>query len=214
MSRTRANRGYAWDALATRSAERGGFERLGSYLEGQPFGLGGAVSPTVQVFFQRITFTEVGPVVWLGVYVDAFEDEWRDRRLMTGLPAKGQSPVFALDGANVRCLSPRPWVSISPSDQEVADMAEWLDRAFEYAKRLPSSMESLIAAIESTRMVDHTVESYLGHPVKVRGFVEWLRRTHGVDVGGELLPGLDPRTEPYDVDAMLGRPSGERQPPG
>jgi len=93
-------------------------------------------------------------------------------------------------------------------------MAEWLDRAFEYAKRLPSSMESLIAAIESARMVDHTVEGYFGHPVKVRGFVEWLRRTHGVDVGGELLPGLDPRTEPYDVDAMLGRPSGERQPPG
>lgn len=193
-----------------KAAERGGFKSASSDLEGEPFSIGGAVSPSVQVFFQRITFTEVAPVVWLGVYVEAFECEWRDRRLKTGLPAGGQSPVFGLDSMNVASLRPRPWVSNSPSDQEVAKVAEWLDRAFEYAKRLPSSLESLLAAIESGRMVDHPVTHYLGHPVEVRGFVEWLHREHGVDVAARLLPGLSLRTEPYDVQAMLGSSSDER----
>jgi hypothetical protein len=146
----------------------------------------------------------VAPDAWLGVYVEAFENAWRDRRFKTGLPAKRDSPVFVLSSLNFASLRPRPWVSSSPSDQEVATVAEWLDRAFEGAKRLPSSTESLLAAIESARIDDQTVEAYLGHPVKVRGFVQWLRLEHGVDLGGRLLPGLSLRTEPYDVEAMLG----------
>jgi hypothetical protein len=211
MSPNRARSNYAWDDLAIRSAQRSGFERLsGGYLAGDPFSFGGAVSPCVQVFFQRTTSTELGPVAWLGVYVEAFESEWRDRLLMTDVPAEGESPVLALDSRNVRRLRPRPWVSVTPSEPEVSDMTAWLDRAFEYARLLPSSMEDLIAVIDSTRIVDQTLESYLGHPVKVRGLVAWLFRTQGVDVSGRLLPLLPDRTDPYNVDAMLGPSLGER----
>jgi hypothetical protein len=67
-------------------------------------------------------------------------------------------------------------------------------------------MNDLMAAIEANRIADHEVWAYLGHPVKVRGLVDWMRRAHGVDVGGRLLPLLSDRTDPYDVQTMLGRP--------
>ncbi len=86
-------------------------------------------------------------------------------------------------------------------------MQDWLGRVFDYAKRrLPSGVPALVSAFDAGRIADHSVEAYLGHPVKVRGLVGWLRRARGIDVGERVLPLLGGRTEPYDVSAMLGPP--------
>ena len=125
--------------------------------------------------------------------------------MRTDSPPEYEGPAFGLNALNVRALRPRPWSPDPPSAEDVAALGEWFDRVFEYAsRRLPSSMDSLVAAIEANRIADHDVGAYHGHPVKVRGFVDWLRRTHAVDLGPRLLPLLPNRTEPYDVSVMLG----------
>lgn len=206
MGRSRAEKSYDWAALARQSAKEVGFEDVtGLLLRGEAFKLGGAVSPCVQVFFQRVTNTDIAPFAFLGVFVEEFEGDWGDRLLRTRLPAKSEDTPFCLYVANIAGLRPRPWCATSPSDQHVAAMQGWLVQVFDYARRrLPSSMTSLVAAVEADRIADHPIWAYLGHPVKVRGFVEWLRRTQGVDVGEHVLPLLDDRTEPYDVRVMLG----------
>ena len=113
---------------------------------------------------------------------------------------------FALYAANIAKLRPRPWSPNSPSDQDVASVRDWLDLLFDHAKRLPSSVDGLAAAIEANKIADHNAEAYLGHPVKVRGLVEWLHRNHGVDLRARVLPHLRDHTEPYDVNVMLGPP--------
>jgi len=200
--------GFAWAALAKASAERAKFEDVRSPLDDQSFSLGGEVSPCLQVSFQRVTFTEVAPEVYFGVYTEEFEREWRDRLLRSALPPKFRdSPPFLLHSANVASLRPRPWSPNSPSDEDVVAVEQWLDRAFAYAaERLPHSMTDLAAAIEANRIGDHPMGFYAGHPVKVRAFVDWTRRTHGVDLGARLLPLLSDRTDPYDLKTMLGLP--------
>jgi hypothetical protein len=195
---------FEWAALAEQSAERARFRPVRCPMEGQAFSLGGEVSPSVQIFFRRVTFAEIAPEIFFGVHAEPFELEWHERLLRTGLAPELESPALGLHAANVAGLRPRPWSAISPSDEDVALVREWLDRAFEYAKRLPSSVTSLVASIEANRIVDHSVEAYVGHPVKVRGFADWLRRVHGVEVGERLFPLLSDRTEPYDLDIMLG----------
>ena len=194
---------FAWKDIAKKAADAANFKNTPYKMEGESFNLGGEVSPSVQVFFQRVTNTEIAPTVFFGVYIEDFERLWHDRLLRAGLRPERENPTFALHSANVASLRPRPWVPNSPSHEDVASMREWLDRAFTYAKRLPARVDSLVAAIEANGIADHSVEAYLGHPVKVRGFVEWLRRTHGVEVGEHVLPLLDDRTEPYDVRVML-----------
>ena len=195
---------FEWAALAEQSAERAGFRPLRCPMEGQAFSLGGEVSPSVQIFFRRVTFAEIAPEIFFGVHVEPFELEWRGRLARTGLAPEFESPALGLHVANVAGLRPRPWSAISPSDEDVAQVREWLDRAFEYAKRLPSSVTGLVASIEVNKIVDHNVEAYLGHPVKVRGFADWLHRVHGVELSERLFPLLSDRTEPYDLDIMLG----------
>ena len=51
-------------------------------------------------------------------------------------------------------------------DKDVAAVRDYIDRAFEYAKRLPSSIDSLAAAIQANKIGDHEVWFYLGHSVK------------------------------------------------
>jgi len=193
-----------WARFAAQSARNAGYAETPCPLEGQPFSLPGEVAPCVQVFVRRVTFNEVAPEAFIGVYLEAFERGWRDRLIRTGLDPKHQTPTFGLHIANVLRLGLTPWAPNAPSDQDVAAVKDWLDRVFDYAKRLPSSLDSLVAAINANKIADHNVEAYLGHPVKVRGFVQWLRREHGIDIGDRLLPLLSDRTEPYDVRAMLG----------
>jgi hypothetical protein len=202
------DRSPIWAAFAEGAAEAAGFHRVEWPLESGSFGLGGEVSPHVAIRFQRVTDTNVAPEVVVGVYSEAFEREWGDRLRRTSLRLDvGEAPPFSLLALNIDGLVPRPWTPRSPSDEDVAELKDYLDRSFEYAKRrLPSNIDSLVAAIEADKIGDHPVWFYLGHPVKVRGFVQWLRRTHGVDVGDRLLSGLDDETEPYDVKVMLDAP--------
>lgn len=197
-------RNLPWSGIAEEAAGRAGFTKPPYPLLGQAFYLGGEVSPSVLVGFQRVAPKTVAPEVAVGVYIEPFEREWLDRLLRTDSSPEYEGPAFGLHGANVRALRPRPWCSDPPSAEDIAALGEWFDRAFEYAKRLPSSMDSLVAAIEANRIADHDVGAYHGHPVKVRGFVDWLRRARGVDLGPKLLPLLPDRTEPYDVNVMLG----------
>ena len=206
MSPSRARRGFAWNALARAAAGRAGFHDAPYSLEGDTFTRHGAVSPFVQIFFRRVTNTETSPAAFVGVHVDEFEREWRGRLRRTAVSELGEFPPFALHVANMAVLRPRPWSPNSPSAEDVASVEEWLDRVFDYAKRLPSSLPALVAAIEANKIGDHIVEFYLGHPVKVRGLVEWLGRTHGVDVRERVLPLLGDDTEPYDLNVMLRPP--------
>jgi hypothetical protein len=98
---------------------------------------------------------------------------------------------------------PRPWTPVPPSLQDVASLSEWFDRVFEYARGLPSSIESLVAAVEANKIGDHKVNAYRGHPLKVGALVQWMQRAHGADLGPELLPHLSDRTDPYDPSVML-----------
>ena len=208
MSPSRSKSGFAWDELTRAVAGRAGFQPAPYVLEGGSFTRGSAVSPFVQVFFQHVTNRQTAPAAFVGVHVDDFEREWRARLRRNGAAEAGEFPPFALHAMNVASLRPRPWATNSPDANEVAAVQEYLDRTFAYAsQRLPSSLPSLMTAIEANRIADHTVEFYLGHPVKVRGFVEWLRRVQGVDVGDRVLPLLSDYTEPYDVNAMLGPPT-------
>lgn len=204
MRRTDPGKFFAWGALARTAAERAGFQDGPYQLEGNTFNRKGVVSPLVQVFFQRVTNTETAPVAFVGVHVDDFEREWRDRLLRTTVSEVGEFPPFALHAMNIAAFRPRPWSQNLPGDEDIAAVRDWLDRVFDYAnRRLPSSVAALAAAIEANKIADHNVEAYLGHPVKVRGLVGWLRRVHGVDVSGRVLPLLGDRTEPYDVSVML-----------
>jgi hypothetical protein len=206
MSRSKLKDGFAWKALAKAAAERAGYHDAPYVLEGDTFTRKGAVSPLVQVFFRRVTNRETAPMAFLGVHVDEFEREWCGRLRGTAVSEAGEFPPFALHVANMAELRPRPWSPNSPSGQDVALVEDWLDRAFDYAKRLPSNLPELVAAIEANKIADHNVEAYLGHPVKVRGLVEWLHRKHGVDVSARVLPLLSDDTEPYDLNLMLGPP--------
>jgi len=173
---------------------------------GDAFRLPEPVSPCVQFFIQPVSPSEIAPLVFFGVFVDAFEADWRDRLLQTDLSPDLDDLPFGLHVANIASLMPRPWVPTSPSDEDVRAIQVWLERVFEYARRLPASMADLLAAIEMNKIADHDLSSYRGHSVKVRGFVQWLRRTHGIDVSERLLPMLTDRTDPYDVEVMLGEP--------
>jgi hypothetical protein len=93
-----------------------------------------------------------------------------------------------------------------PSDEEISSMQDWLSKAFEYAKRLPVSMDDLVKAIETNKLVDHELSAYFGHPVKVRGLIYWLRRTQAANVGARALQMLSDRAGQYDVKAMLAPP--------
>jgi 23S rRNA A2030 N6-methylase RlmJ len=92
--------------------------------------------------------------------------------------------------------------------EDVASVRDYLDRLFEYAKRLPRSIDGLVAAIQSNKIIDHEVWFYCGHPVKVRRFVQWMHHVHGVELGDRLLAGLSDETEPYDLKVMLEAPDG------
>lgn len=195
----------AWTALAKGSAERAGFAEAPWPLRSWSFGLLGEVSPYVEIYFQQVTNTNAAPAVYLGMYAEAFELEWGDRLRRTSLPQLYEEPPpFMLFALNIDCLCPRPWPSNSSSDQELAEVRDYLDRAFEYAKGFPTSVDRLVAAIQADRLGEHNVWACRGHSVKVRGFVQWLHRVHGIDLGDRLLAGLSDETEPYDVDVMLG----------
>jgi hypothetical protein len=144
----------------------------------------------------------LAPYALLGVHVDKFEREWRDRLRQTNSQGNlGEAPPFCIQSLNVMA---RPWSAYSPSEQHIAAVRDWLDRTFDYAKgRLPTSLTSLVAAIEANRIADHDVEAYLGHPLKVRGFIEWLHCVHGVDIGARIHPLLSDRTDPYDAAVMM-----------
>jgi hypothetical protein len=206
MRRSNPKEGFAWGALARTAAEQAGYQDAPYLLEGTAFTREGGVSPFVQVFFQRVTNTETAPVAFLGVHVTDFEREWRDRLRRTAESEVGEFPPFALHAMNVWGLMERPWSPNSPAEEDIAAVQDWLDRVFDYAKRLPPSVPALVAAIEANKIADHNVEAYLGHPVKVRGLVEWLHRNHGVDLRSRVLPLLSDRTEPYDLNIMLGPP--------
>ena len=194
----------ALSVLPEQSAKHAGFKPAPRPLLGQTFILGGEVSPSVQVFLQCVTDTDVAPYVYFGVYVEAFEQDWHDRLLRTDVPPESEGLPLSLHSLNMKSLSPRPWCPIPASVQDAASVREWLDRAFEYARRLPSSIDSLVAAIEANRIVDHILEAYLAHPVRVRGLLQWLRREHGVSLEERVLPLLSDRTGLYDVQMMLG----------
>jgi len=194
----------AWPALAKDAALRAGFERVGYPLQGgEAFRLAGPVSPCVQFFIQRVTSSKMAPLAFVGVYVEAFEGEWRDRLLQTDLSPELDDLPFGLHVGNVASLGPRPWVPTSPSDQDASAAQDWLVRVFAYARRLPSSMDDLVAALKTNNIADHILRAYRGHSVKIRGLVQWLRRTHGIDVSEQVLPLLTDRTEPYDAQRML-----------
>jgi hypothetical protein len=196
---------FQWGLLIRRAADRAGYQDVHGHLRGEAFSLGGEVSPSVQVFIQPVTNADVAPIVFFGLHVNDFERDWRARLGRTALPAEFRDdPPFCLNAVNVKTLGERPWSPKSPSDRDVAAVQDWLDRAFVYARSLPANMPGLIAAIEANHIGDHEVWAYLGHPVKVRGFVGWLSRAKGVDLGARLLPLLSDRTEPYAVNAMLG----------
>ena len=204
MSGNSRNSSRFWMALARRAANGAGFEGTRCPLAYSSYSLPSEISPSLQIFFQKITSVEVAPDAFIGVYVEAFELEWSDRLRRTGLSPNFENPPFLLLATNVPSLMRRPWARNSPPDQDAVAVVDWLDRAFQYAKQLPSSVDSLAAAIEANRIADHPVESYLGHPVKVRGFIGWPRRVHSIDLSGRVLPLLSNRTEPYDVQVMLG----------
>ncbi len=170
------------------------------------FRLEGEVAPYLEVFFEHVTNTHVAPEALLGIYVEEFERDWCERLQRTSKPLAGERPPFLLLAANVKPLMQRPWSPKSPSPQDVAAVRDYLERTFEYAKRLPSSIDGLTAAIQANKIGDHEVWFYLGHAVKVRRFVEWMRRVRGIDLGDRLLAGLGDETEPYDVKVMLDAP--------
>jgi hypothetical protein len=207
MTGNRSTSGFKWHALARTSAAHAGFQLVGSSPNGDEFSLSGDIAPWVQVSFRRVTNRQTAPDARLGVRAAEFELDWRARLRRTGLSEVDEFPPLGLYFMNITPLMPRPWSPNSPAEEDIAAVQDWLDRMFDYAKRrLPSSVAALAAAIDEDRIADHNVEFYLGHPVKVRGFVEWLRRMRGVDVGERVLPLLSDRTEPYDVNIMLGPP--------
>jgi hypothetical protein len=175
-------------------------------MVGASFSLGGEIAPSVEIFFQRVSTAEIAPEVFLGIYADRFEDEWRERLKKTGLSAVGGSPALGLHIANVSSLRPRPWSPFLPSAHDVDALEGWLDRVFEYATQLPSSVQSLANAITRGRILEEKLLIWMGHPVKVRAFSQWLTRTYNIQIGDDVLRLLEDRTEPYDVDIMLGPP--------
>src|ERR1700722_6140311 len=102
MRRNRAKEAFAWPALARQSAERGGFRPSPYPMAVETFCRAGDVSPIVQVFFQRVTFAETAPEALLGIDVEPFEREWRDRLSRTDLAPAFESPSFGLHVANGR----------------------------------------------------------------------------------------------------------------
>lgn len=203
----KAATGFAWAGVAKDVADRAGYELVSySVWGGLAFKLPRPVSPCIQFFIQRVASGQVAPLAFVGIYVEAFEREWRDRLLQTNVSPDLDDLPFGLHVANISSLRPRPWVPTSPSDEDVGVVDSWLARVFEYAKRLPSSMDALVSAIETDKIADHNLEAYRGHSLKVCGFVRWLRRTRGVDVRERLMPLLTDQTEPYDVGVMLGEP--------
>ena len=199
--------GFAWAGVGKDVAERAGFVPVGHPVQdGDAFRLATPVSPLVQFFVQRVTATEVAPLAFVGVYVAAFEAEWRGRLLQTDLSPDLEGPLFGLHVGNVATLRPRPWVPASPSDQDANAVRDWLARVFEYARLLPASLDALVSALETNKIADHSVAAYRGHSVKIRGLIQWLRRTHGIDVSARVLPLLTDQTDPYDVRVMLGEP--------
>ena len=199
--------GYDWASLVRLSAERAGFNKS-TLLRGQSFSKGGEVSPSLQFFLQRVTNTEVAPIAWLGVYVEEFEREWLDRlRHVTSSPQDlDEDPPFCLLADNIERLRPRPWAPANtPSSEDAASMRLWCDHVFEHAEALPSSMPDLITAITKNDLDGRGCKLWncVGHPVKVRGFVGWLARNHGLVIPERRLAELPDRTEPYDLSVML-----------
>ena len=197
---------FDWAALAVQAAEAAGYARVPFPAAALAFRLDGKVAPYVDIFFQHVTNTHIAPEVHLGVYVEEFERDWCERLQRTSEPVAGERPAFLLLINNVKQFIERPWSPRLPSEQDIAAVRDYLDRAFEYAKRLPCSMDSLVAAIQANKIADHEVWFYCGHPVKVRRFVQWMRRVCGIDLGDRLLAGLRDETEPYDVNVMLDAP--------
>jgi hypothetical protein len=199
---------FDWSPFIRQSAERAGF-REGTLLRDQSFSLGGEVSPSVQASFQTVTRTQVAPVVYFGVYIPEFEREWRDRlrQVATKSADLGGAPPFLSLAANAESLRRRPWPAKTPSSEDVAEMREWFGKVFDHAKCWPHSMEGLVSSITGNDMGGEELWAITGHPVKVRGLVQWLRRAHGVDVAKHLLPLLRSGTDPYDVSVMLDDPT-------
>jgi hypothetical protein len=203
MSRSSIAECFDWAALARQAAEAAGYTRVPLPPADFAFRFDGQVAPYLDVGFQQVTDTHLAPEVHLGIYIEEFERDWCERLQRTSEPLAGERPPFLLLIANVKEFMDRPWSPKSPSPQDVAAVRDYLDRAFEYAKRLPRSIDNLVAAIQANKIGDHEVWFYCGHSVKVRRFVQWMRRVHGVDLGDRLLAGLDDETEPYDVRVML-----------
>lgn len=200
---------FDWASVVRRSAVKAQFLDT-PLLRGQAFNLGGEVAPSVQVFFQPVTKVQVAPIAFLGIYVEQFERAWMDRLRQTALSSEApqEDPPFVTLADNFVGLRPRPWAPPrSPSGEDIATTEDWFGRVFAYAKRLPRSMPDLISAIAEDSIDGEGLWAYLGHPVKVRGFAEWLRRTRGVNVAEQLLPQLEDRTDPYDVALMLDDPN-------
>jgi hypothetical protein len=197
---------FDWALIARISAERAHFQDA-PLLHGDSFRLGGDVAPSVQVYFQRVAGRRIAPTAILGVHVEDFEREWRERLKRAKSRDLEGNPPFGRQAINVDGLSPRPWVApTQPPPEDIAAMRRWFDRVFASVRRFPQSMPSLIDAIEHDNIDGAPLWCYMGHPVKVRGFVQWLRRTHGVNLGEHLLPTLEDRTEPFDVNVMLDDP--------
>ncbi|HEY3797632.1 MAG TPA: hypothetical protein VGL58_04710 [Caulobacteraceae bacterium] len=191
-----------WSELADARAARAGFERTRFSLDGEAFARDTEITPIVQMLFRR-TNGLMRTEAYFGVSAEPFEQQWAERLRQTSASITGGYPPLSLHAANVASLRPRPWVDGAPSDQDVANVANWLDRAFEYAGRYPHSVGDLREQVEAGRIVDGKPDIYLMHPVKVRGFTGWLRETHGLDLGGRLHPFLEDRTYPYDTEIML-----------
>jgi hypothetical protein len=204
--RRKAVKDGPWIAVAREAASRAQFRPVETPLQGEAFCLPGEVCPSVQVFFQKITRSEIAPDAWLGLYVPEFERDWRERLPSGPLKSLPDEPPLGVLAANIERLRPRPWVAASPTAQGVAAVGEWLDRAFECAATFPTNMPSLIETIRRNNIAGFELWALHGHPVKVRGFAGWLRRTHGVDLSESLLRGIDSRVEPYDASVMLDSP--------
>jgi hypothetical protein len=205
MNENSSGKRFPWPKLFAQLAESAGFRPVRWPLRSGSFGISREVSPYVDVSFRHVTNVDVAPDIYLGVYAEEFEHEWGERLKRTPLPPRfDEPPPFLLYAFNVASLMPRPWVPRSPSDQHIGEMLHYLERVLDYARQFPSNIDSLVAAIQANRIAEHTVEAYLCHPVKVRGFVQWLIRTHGIDVSEYVLPHLTDMTDPYDVPVMLG----------
>src|SRR5947209_643141 len=79
---------FDWRSLARTAAERAGYQPAPYQLEGDTFTRGGNVSPTVQIFFQNVTNSDIAPEAFLCVHVEQFEQDRRPQRGGVSRPSR------------------------------------------------------------------------------------------------------------------------------